>query len=103
MDAKQVLNNLEKEVSKEIKVEKVYIYGSMARGDYHSNSDIDIAVISKDFQGLNHRERYQKIINPVRKVTKDKPVDLVCYTPKEFKRGQNSFLPEIIQEEGIST
>ena len=103
MDSEQLLAELEHELNQEIEVYKIYIFGSMARGDYHSDSDVDIAVISEDFEGLNHRERYEKIISHIRKSTKDTPVDLVCYTPEEFEKDGNASLPHIIEEEGIST
>lgn len=34
-----------------IKVNKIVIFGSRARGKFNQNSDMDIAVISKDFEG----------------------------------------------------
>ena len=34
-----------------IKIERAYLYGSYARGNYHKDSDIDIVIISRDFQG----------------------------------------------------
>ena len=36
-------------LSSEIAIEKVFLFGSYAKGTYHENSDIDIAVYSKDF------------------------------------------------------
>ena len=36
-------------ISGEIAVEKVFLFGSYAKGTSHKNSDIDIAVYSKDF------------------------------------------------------
>jgi predicted nucleotidyltransferase len=38
-------------VQKEIDVKHVYLYGSYARGNYSSDSDIDIAIIGDDFSG----------------------------------------------------
>lgn len=46
---KRYLNELEK---RGIRIEKAYLYGSYARGNYHKDSDIDIAIISKNFQGV---------------------------------------------------
>jgi hypothetical protein len=103
MGAEKLLNQLEKEINKEIETDKIYIFGSLAKGDYHKDSDADIAVISNEFKGMRPRERYEKIINQVRKATKDRPVDLLCYTPEEFEKNQDSILPQIISEEGIST
>jgi predicted nucleotidyltransferase len=38
-------------ISKEMKVEGVYLFGSYVEGDYSEDSDIDIAVISDEFVG----------------------------------------------------
>jgi len=35
-------------VSKDYKIDSVYLFGSYARGTQHKDSDIDIAIISKD-------------------------------------------------------
>ncbi|MFW5974700.1 MAG: nucleotidyltransferase domain-containing protein [Bacteroidota bacterium] len=32
---------------------KVFLFGSYARGNYHKESDIDVAVILEDFRNLN--------------------------------------------------
>ncbi len=102
MDKEELLEKIAEAVSKEIEFEKVYLFGSHARGDYRENSDLDIAVVSKNFENMKKKERYEKIIESIREVTGETPVDLICYTPEEFDRGKNSFLPSIIAEEGIS-
>ena len=38
-------------VQKEIDVKHVYLYGSYAKGNHSSDSDIDIAIIGDDFSG----------------------------------------------------
>jgi len=58
-------------------------------------------VVSPDFKNTSKKKRYDLLIDEVRKAIGDKPVDLVCYTPEEFERGSSSFLPSIIQEEGL--
>lgn len=102
MEPETVLEKIRDKLSQKIEVEKIYLYGSRARGNHHRNSDFDIAVISEDFKDLNHQERYQSIIDPIREIISDKPVDVNCYTPKEFQKGKKGFLPKIIEEEGIS-
>jgi len=45
---KRYLNELK---DHNINVEKLYLYGSYAKGNYHEFSDIDVIMISKDFEG----------------------------------------------------
>ncbi|MFB6158723.1 MAG: nucleotidyltransferase domain-containing protein [Candidatus Nanohalobium sp.] len=34
----------------------MYLFGSRARGDYRESSDMDIAIILEDFEGMKRRE-----------------------------------------------
>lgn len=103
MDKRELLDEIAESVSRELEIEEMYLFGSRARGDYRENSDLDIAIISEEFNGMKKSQRYEKIIDSVRRVTGEIPVDLICYTPEEFEKGKESFLPAIIEEEGIST
>ncbi|OPJ57341.1 nucleotidyltransferase domain-containing protein [Clostridium oryzae] len=38
-------------LSKELKINSIYLYGSYAKGTFSNDSDIDIAVIGEDFIG----------------------------------------------------
>lgn len=102
MGEKETLRQIKKKLEEEIEVEQVFLFGSRVRGTHKEDSDYDIAVLSEDFEGLSRQERYMKIIGKVRQVLEDQPVDLACYTPEEFEKGKDSFLPSIIEEEGIS-
>jgi predicted nucleotidyltransferase len=44
-------------VNKEIKVDKIILYGSYSKGNPHKDSDIDVAVISPDFTGDKIEDR----------------------------------------------
>ena len=46
---------------KNISVDKVIVFGSQARGDTRRNSDIDIAIISKDFEGKDIFEKTEML------------------------------------------
>ena len=41
------------ELSKEISIDKVIIFGSYAKNTYNEDSDIDIAIFSKDFKNTS--------------------------------------------------
>ena len=46
------IKKLTEPIFKEYGVEKAYIFGSYARGDYNENSDIDIIISSKSIRSL---------------------------------------------------
>lgn len=100
MDAEEVLSEFREELEKDIGVEAVYLFGSRARGDFRDDSDYDIAVLSDDFAEMSFPERQELVLEKARNVT-DKPVEILCYTPEEFKKGKDGFMPEIIEKEGI--
>ncbi len=62
--------------------EKIILFGSRARGDHLKDSDYDIMIISKGFEGLNFRDR---IIEVYRLVVEPLNVEVICLTPEEFK------------------
>ncbi len=65
-----------------IRVKKVIIFGSRARGDNLENSDVDLIIISRDFEGVPFYERIDKLI-----LLWESPLDLeaLCYTSEEFE------------------
>jgi predicted nucleotidyltransferase len=75
---KRYLNELNR---RGIRVEKAYFYGSYARGNYHKDSDIDIVIISRDFQGGRFSD-WQRIAP----LTEDIDVRLepIPYRPEDF-------------------
>ena len=44
-----------------IRVEGVILFGSHARGEAKEGSDIDLLIVSPDFEGLNTRERLERL------------------------------------------
>ena len=87
MDAQKVLaikrvKEYLKELRKhEIKIEKVYLYGSYAKGNYHKDSDIDIIIISKDFSGSRFFDSL-KITRFRRSI--DVRIEPTAYKPEDF-------------------
>ncbi|MFB6246644.1 MAG: nucleotidyltransferase domain-containing protein [Candidatus Pacearchaeota archaeon] len=102
MDKKAILEKIKDKLSERICVEKVFLFGSRARGDYTEGSDYDLAIISPDFEDISFGER-QKIVKPaIREILPDSPIEAICYTPEEYKKGKKAFLPYMIEKEGIS-
>jgi predicted nucleotidyltransferase len=80
------------------KPQKMVLFGSLARGDYHEGSDIDLMLI-KD----TDRRFVDRIGDVIRLNNTKIPLEPVVYTPKEFKEmlaGKRDFAIAI-QEEGV--
>lgn len=68
---------------------KVVLFGSWGKGRGSEESDIDIAVVSPDFENKNIWERSELIrdieIKTIKKFVV--PLDVVTLTPDEYKEG----------------
>lgn len=89
---KQLIRNLE---SKGIEVSCLILYGSYAHGNPNTYSDIDIAVISPNFNRkgiLRRQELLGEAIFPL-----GEPIEALGYTPQECKYPHRlSFISEIL-------
>ena len=89
-DYKNVLSSLG------IHVERVILFGSFANGKARKDSDIDLVVISNDFEKLNLRERLEILGVAAARIMK--PIEAKGYTIKEIHNAaQASFLEEILE------
>jgi hypothetical protein len=72
-----------KDADKEFQIDKLFIFGSVAKGKMTKDSDIDLLLVSGKFRGKKFFKRavglhaYWKL---------EYPVDFLCYTPEEFNR-----------------
>ena len=72
---------------------KIILFGSRAGKDYLIESDFDVLVISKEFEGIKFFERTAKMYD----YWKEKQaLEALCYTPKEFK--EKSVKTGIVQQ-----
>ena len=79
-----------------MKVEAVVLYGSYAKGTADERSDIDIAVISPDFEGTSTWERQEAIARAT--VGRAYRISPIGYPSSEYHNpGRHSFLREIIR------
>lgn len=81
---------------KEINVIDVYLFGSYAKGNYHNDSDIDIAVISDQFKGNCIEDRL--LLMRLRRDI-DLRIEPHPFRPEDFT-DENPFVKEI-KEYGI--
>jgi predicted nucleotidyltransferase len=79
-----------------IRVEAIVLYGSYARGTAYEQSDIDVAVISPDFNGLPMYKRQERIA--LLTLYRDLRITPIGYSSAEYARHDPaSFLREIIR------
>ncbi len=71
------------EVNRRFPLERVLLFGSRARGDELLESDYDLILVSRAFEGMPWRERICAVLEMW-----DLDADLqpLCYTPEEFAR-----------------
>ena len=79
-----------------IRLEAVILYGSYAKGTANESSDIDIAVISPDFEGLSTWDRQETIARAT--VGRAYRLAPIGFPSSEYHNpGPHSFLREIIR------
>lgn len=66
-------------------VEKVLLFGSRARGDFREKSDVDLIIISRDFEGKRSFERAVELYKIWWDRADRTEIDIICLTPAEFE------------------
>ena len=64
----------------------VILFGSRARGDFLKDSDYDLIVVSKAFEGKQFTDRSTEVLKLLFKEGIVGDFEIPCYTPKEFER-----------------
>ena len=77
------INEFVSRLSEDFKVNNIIFFGSRAIGGAKQDSDIDLIIVSEDFEGMGFFERVSRMYDYW---TLDMPVDFLCYTTKEFER-----------------
>lgn len=93
------LREFVKRVKEKFKPEKVLLFGSRARGEHLEESDHDILIVSEGFRAYEFKKRITEVYGLI-----DKPlnVEILCYTPEEFKRKSGELcIVKKAAEEGV--
>jgi len=101
--AKKIVRNIVSAVDGRMKIEKVFLFGSYAKGRAKHNSDIDLAFVSKDFQGMKEIRRMSLLLDFIHQVELDEPKDIEPFgiTPEELKSPEKFSLVEEIKTHGV--
>ncbi|MFQ5657074.1 MAG: nucleotidyltransferase domain-containing protein [Candidatus Methylomirabilales bacterium] len=71
------------ELASSYRIETAYLFGSRARGDHLLSSDIDLLLVSNDFEGRFFTDRMAEIL---RRWNGEVDLQPFCYTVEEFER-----------------
>ena len=84
----------------DVTLEGVIVFGSRAREDYRPESDVDVLLVSPDFEGVSAYKRpklfyrywdYDELPDP----------EFVCLTPEEFEERKRPHIVRTAVEEGV--
>lgn len=98
----EILSQFIKETKKRIPVQKIILFGSHSRGTPKKWSDIDIAVISPEFAGMNDLERIKLLLDCVHRIKHELTFDIETfgYTPEEYENAGHLDFLGVIKETG---
>jgi predicted nucleotidyltransferase len=77
------LREFARTVSERIDITKMIFFGSMATGEAHKDSDIDLIIVSQSFRRVSFWKRAIALYDYW---DLDYPVDFLCFTPEEFEK-----------------
>ncbi|WP_422448840.1 nucleotidyltransferase domain-containing protein [Thermoanaerobacterium sp. DL9XJH110] len=91
-----MINDYIKKLSNYIKIDRVILFGSYARDEALSSSDVDFLVVSQDFSGMSFIKRLEFL---QRLWSYDIGADILGYTPEEIEEMSKkiSFVSEILK------
>jgi len=90
----EIVNKFIKEAEKDnIRISQAVIFGSYAKGTNHEYSDIDLAVVSDDFEGISFYDN-KKLTKAMLRTSID--LETHTYLPSEFNE-DNPFVKEILE------
>ena len=78
-------------------VERLVLYGSYASGTWREGSDIDVVVISEDFDEMSYWQRLELLADVVYELYE--PVEAVALTPEQWNSGSSPIVQYAAQGE----
>ena len=85
-----------------IRVHSVVLFGSHAAGTAGEHSDVDVAVLSPDFEDMDLCARQEAVGRALARARMMDPVEVLAYTPQEYRAGKRgTFLRDEISAKGV--
>jgi uncharacterized protein len=96
---KKIVTRYREELTKTgVRIAAIYLYGSYAHGSAHEGSDIDLVIVSQDFEGMNIRERLELLGLASARILE--PIQAYGLTPEEVEKHEfSSFWSNILENE----
>jgi len=82
-----------------IKLNRLVLFGSYAAGKNTEESDVDIIIVSEDFRNRNYSERIINSLGINRVLVKslDLPIDVIYYSDEEWENSETLLIREAKQ------
>ena len=82
-----------------ISVHKVIIFGSQAKGTFTGDSDIDIVVISKEFEKMGLWEKAKYLGRAARGISY--PIEAIGFSPSQLEKSEQGTLIDEVKRSGV--
>lgn len=98
-EIKRIVKNYERELLRNnIRITKAILYGSYAKGNPKSYSDIDLIIVSPDLKRFSPLKRQELLAQLTMGI--DAPLEVLGYTPQELQKSDNTIFGQIIHQTG---
>ena len=98
-EIKRIVKVYEEELKRHnIRIIKIILYGSYASGHPRPYSDIDLVIVSRDLARFSPLKRQELLAQLTMNI--DAPLEVIGYTPREFKKSDNTIFGQIIRRTG---
>ncbi len=86
----KVLADIVQAIVREVDPERIYLFGSRARGNARADSDVDLLIVERESFGPQH-SRFQEINRVYRVLSSFRvPKDILLYSDDEFAKWRSS-------------
>ncbi|MDI6731763.1 MAG: nucleotidyltransferase domain-containing protein [Candidatus Margulisbacteria bacterium] len=95
-----IINNAVEYIKEKVAPEKIYLFGSYAKGTAGPDSDLDFLIIKKTDIPQNQRVQPLYSLDKTKKVGAVIGMDFIVYTPNEFEdkiNERNSIAAEVLK------
>ena len=86
----EILAEIVQTIVREVDPERIYLFGSRARGNERADSDVDLLIVDRKSFGLGH-SRFREINQIYQALSSFRvPKDIVLYSSDEFAKWRTS-------------
>lgn len=82
---KKIVEHYINNIEKDIKLNGIFLFGSFACGKPDKHSDVDLIIVSSNFNKMDFDKRMDWLQHKRDKTTFQIAMDIIGYTPREFR------------------